>query len=317
MTLNLNFKEILESQEKFSQNFYDKNLLNSKDKEEILKTLCLGLQQETSQIVSSTNFKVYNKENYELNKGNLLFGIVDSMRYLFALSNLYDITPEEIVSSYQQKDIFLNKQLELKDRKYSGQNVIVVDIDDIICDFRGYFNNWLEVNYSIKIDPNSTSYYTTKEVKEIGLSPEVVFETFLDKDEMLNIPLLPGAKEFLDYTNSKNIYIQLLTSRPEGHLKCRYQTYAWLEKNNVYYDSISFAPEKYIWLSKKDYYLENKVIFAIDDSPKHSLEYASHGVDVVVPDLPYNKGAVDDRIKRFIREDFFCELKKLIWNLFV
>ena len=306
----IDLQKIFDDQENFSQNFYDKKHLSSKEKEEILKTLCLGLQQETSQIVSSTNFKVYNKETYEINKGNLLFGIADSLRYLIALSNLYDINPEDIISSYSQKDIFLKNQHRINTEEKEISKVIIVDIDDILCDFRSYFNSWLETEYGVDIDKNSESYYTTKEVKEIGLSPEAVFEEFLDRDELLNIPLIEGGKEFLEAAKENNIYVQLLTSRPEFNLKCKYQTYTWLDQNKIHYDNLGFAPEKFIWLSKKEYYLQNKVAFAIDDSPKHALEYATHGIKVAIPNLPYNKNAVHENIERFQRESMFESLKE-------
>jgi hypothetical protein len=71
-------------------------------------------------------------------------------------------------------------------------------------------------------------------------------------------------------------------------LKCVYDTYYWLSKNNIYYDNVAFSSEKYRWLADKPFFKENKISFAVDDSPKNASEYAHHGVDVYVPKRSYN-----------------------------
>jgi hypothetical protein len=310
----LNLKEVLKNQEKFSKNFYDKNQLNPKQKEELLKTLCLGLQQEVSQIVSSTNFKVFDKTCFELDKNKITFGIIDVIRYVFAMSNLYDLSEEELTSAYKEKENYLNKKLEIQKKAYiRGTNVIVFDVDDVICEFRSHFNKWLEQTYNIIIDKNSKSYYSSKEVKSFGLSPELVFEEFISSNKLLSIPVIKGAKEFIDDAKSKGYYIQLLTSRPESNLKCKYQTYMWLKNNNIYFDDLSFTPEKYIWLAKKEFFLNGDLAFAIDDSPKHAMEYSTHDVKVVIPDLPYNKNVTENKnVIRIEKKSFFDLLGNLI-----
>ena len=310
----MNLKNILDNQEEFSKNFYNKENLSLKQKEELLKTLCLGLQQEISQVVSSTNFKVFDKTNFELDKNKITFGMIDAIRYIFAISNLYDLKADDLTSAYKEKENYLNKKLEIQSRPYSkGRKVLVVDIDDIICDFRLYFNIWLEKTCGIKVNKNSTSYYSSKEVKEVGLSPEKVFEDFIQENNLLNIPVIKNAKKFLDIAKSKKYYIQLLTSRPENNLKCKYQTYMWLEKNNIYFDNLSFSPEKYIWVAKKDFFINGDLAFAIDDSPKHAMEYSSHDIKVIIPDLPYNKNIVENKnVVRLEKTDFFERLEKLI-----
>ena len=310
----MNLKEILDNQEKFSKNFYNKEKLDLKQKEELLKTLCLGLQQEISQIVSSTNFKVFDKTSFELDKNKITFGMIDAIRYIFAISNLYDLNADDLISAYKEKENYLNKKLETQNKTYTkGNKVLVVDIDDIICDFRCYFNNWLKETHNVFIDKNSTSYYSSKEVKEVGLSPEKVFEDFIQENNLVNIPTIKNAKEFLDIASAKGYYIQLLTSRPENNLKCKYQTYMWLEKNNIYFDNLSFSPEKYIWVAKKDFFINGDLAFAIDDSPKHAMEYSSHDIKVIIPSLPYNKNIIQNKnVVRLEKKNFFKQLVSLI-----
>ena len=147
----------------------------------------------------------------------------------------------------------------------------------------------MEGQYNIAIDRDSTQYYSSIAVKEIGLSPESVFEEFMRKDELLNIPALSGSKEMLDDLKNLGYEIQLLTSRPSSNLKCKYHTHQSLLDNSLYFDKLNFAQEKYIWLAKQDFYIDGRFAFAIDDSPKHVEEYVSHNVNVVMPYYEYNK----------------------------
>ena len=307
----MNFKDILLKHKEFTKDYYNVEKLSGKQKEELLKTLCLALHHEVSQIVTATNFKVFDKSVYEANKNEIVYNSVDSFRYILAILGLYNIKPEEFISAYNEKDLYLKKRKLLKEH-IPGTPVAVIDIDDVICSFRSYFNDWLYKTYNIRINKDSTSYYSSKEVKDYGMSPEGVFEVFMQNNELLNIPLIENTVNLINELKEKGFYIQLLTSRPDNNLKCKYQTYMWLNNNNVCYDNLSFAYEKYIWVSKQDYYTSGDVKFAIDDSPKHAMEYATHDVKVLMPDFPYNKNARHENIIVVKDNKFIEKVKKLI-----
>ena len=194
MKNNFNLKQIMNDHRSFTKKYYDQNNFTDKQKEEMLKTLCLALHHEVSQIVEATNFKVFSKNDYDVNTNEIVYNAVDSFRYILAILGLYDISHEQFISAYEEKDLYLNDTNSLNEHK-KGQPVAIIDIDDIIGEFRSYFNYWLFCEYNIKIDKNSTSYYSSKEVKEHGLSPEGVFELFIQKNQLLNIPLIEVMKE--------------------------------------------------------------------------------------------------------------------------
>jgi hypothetical protein len=43
-----------------------------------------------------------------------------------------------------------------------------------------------------------------------------------------------------------------------------------------------------IWAANSEYYDSESIVCAIDDSPKHTMEYAKHGIKVASPVTPYN-----------------------------
>lgn len=289
---------LMKIQQKFSDKLYDSETLCAKDKQEILKTLCLSLHEEASNISKSLDINNYQDNASNIDSDNLIYHTVDALRFLFATVNLYNIKPEEIVNAYMEKDVSLNMHLNYKEPNKS-QKVVIVDIDDVICSFREHFNNWLKEYYNVIVDKNSTSYYSSKEVTEAGLSPEKVFEVFIKDNGFKDIPVIEGAVHVLNKIKSMGYYIQLLTSRPASNLRCKYQTFEWLKNNKIPHDNIDFTPEKYLWLSKKDYYIEGRVHCAIDDSAKHSMEYATHRIKCLMPETNYNIQADHDNIIKF------------------
>ena len=126
----MDLKNYLELQEKFSNLFYNKSRMSSKQKEEMLKTLSLSLHSEITKIVSSTNYKFYDKEEFIVDKGKVLYKSVDAFRYLLAILNLYDINEDTFLKAFQHKDNYLHKDVSYRT---TSKPVVVLDIDDVLC----------------------------------------------------------------------------------------------------------------------------------------------------------------------------------------
>lgn len=298
-----NIKSLLDMQKKFGDNFYNEKNMSDEQKQEMLKTICLSMHNDVSSLANSTNFKYYSSK-IKTDETKLLYSTIDVFRYILATWNLFEISPEEINNAFIYRDIQLNESYkEIEYSKSNCEKVVVVDIDDVLCEFRKCFNQWLRDTYQVNVSDNSKSYYSSVEVKEAGYSPEIVFHEFIKQNKLVDISPITNMINFVNSLYEKGYYVQLLTSRPSENHRCHTQTYAWLKSNNVKYHSLAFSPEKYLWLSQQDYYIDNKVLFAIDDSGKHAIEYASHGIVCIMPDLSYNKNARHDNIFTFDRYD--------------
>ena len=291
-------EKLLKEQDLFSLNFYNKEELTENQKEEILKTLCLSLHHEVSQIISSTNFKIFDKTEAIVEKDKIIYNSVDAFRYILAILNLYSIEPSEFISAYKEKDTYLNYK-NRKKSSLSNSKVIVFDIDDVIANFRTTFNSWINKNYNLEIKDDNPSYYCSKEVEKINLNPNDVFDRFVQENGFLKLKPFEGVKEVLQELKEKEYSVYLLTSRPEDNLKVKYQTYKWLLDNKIPFDDLFFSPEKYVWLTQQSLFEKDKLLFAVDDSPKHALEYATHGVNVLVPETSYNADISHENITKY------------------
>lgn len=301
------FKEMMQLQKKFSDLFFDNSNLTQREKIELTKTFCLSMHSEAAQLVTAIDYKQHTESNAAPNLDRILFESVDCIRYIFAVLNLWDITPDQVMSAFSSKDNFLHMRHALTETKRRpGQKVIVCDVDDVLAQFRVPYAEFVSKNFGVEIDPFSKEYYNIEPINSAGIDPDHVFNKFISDGMFSNLPPCPKMINFLHTLRDRGYWIQLLTARPGNDARSKYDTYDWLAKNEVPFDNVDFTPEKYVWLSDKDFYREGDLICAIDDSLKHALEYARHGVDVVVPKTSYNSefsANVAKKIKRVDHDD--------------
>jgi hypothetical protein len=281
-------KNLFSVQKKFNQKLYGDNL-SDKEKAEITKTLSLCLHSEVSELMQSVTFKDHHIQTDNIDKVKMLFESVDVVRYVIAILNLNDIDADEFIRAYDDKDVYLNN-LDKDQKSWDGkQKVVIVDIDDVISEFRAHFAKHLNEEYDLYPDVESEEYYFITALSKLDMNPEQVFEKFTDQGGFRDIPVVEGAIEMLQSIRNRGYWIQLLTARPKENLKCFHDTYYWLDKHNIPYDAIDFSSEKFRWCAKSKYYDAGKIEFAIDDAPKNVSDYAKHGIFCYMPKKNYNK----------------------------
>lgn len=285
----MNLKTLFEMQ----KNFQDKHVCLKGDIEERTQKLALCAHSELSSMMEAVNYKMHHKyRDIVMNAASdkVMYEAVDVVRYMIAIMNNWCITPEQFAIAYDKKDTYLKMTAEINEKKWNKEPVVIVDLDDVVVDFRACFANWLEEMYNLKIDVNSEEYYFISALSSINVNPEKVFETFMNQGGFSRPDINSGAYRYLWDLKNEGYWIQYLTARPGDNLRCVYDTYSWIAHHCLPYDGIDFSSEKFRWCAKSSFY--NHIEFAIDDSPKHAQEYAMHGIKCIVPKMPYNKQVI-------------------------
>ena len=281
------FKTLLSQQAKFSNDLFDVKNFTEQEVIEKHKTFCLALHSEVTQLADAVHYKEHRKLKTSTDRQKILYESVDIIRYTLATLNLWGFDSTEFVDAFDSKDASLwdKKNRSLAD--WSGQNVVIVDVDDVLARFREGFFRWLNLNFDLNLTPDIPEYYYSGPTGD--MSGEQAFMKFIDEGGFRDLEVNTNVLENLRELKKKGYWIQLLTARPGDNLKCMYDTYWWLASQKVPYDNVAFSFEKYRWLSDKPFFMEGKVIAAIDDSPKHASEYASQGIRTLVPKRSYNE----------------------------
>lgn len=279
----------LSRQRAYSDLFFDPESMSDKEKEEITKTFALSLHAEVSEIASAVNFKDHRRVKVPVDHNKLLYKSVDAFRYVLALLNLWGIDSQTFTQACEDKDLYLHRRHLESENKRGNRPVVIFDADDVIAEFRISFFRYLDTKWSIKADINEKQYYSSAELQKSGIDAETAFDSFIKDGGFRSLELNNTAYEAMRMCRDAGYWVQILTARPSGNLKCFYDTHRWLHEAKVPFDSVAFSPEKYLWLTGQDFYAKKQLICAIDDSPKHASEFAKHGVPVIVPVKSYNE----------------------------
>jgi len=286
-------KRLFNLQKAYNSKVYGERfkVFNAEDIEKVTQSLALCAHAEISELISATNYKNHHNPGISnVDETKILYESVDVIRYMMAILNLWEIDSDAFLNAFMRKDVYLNERKRIDDNPWQGQPVAIVDMDDVLVEFRSGFAKWLNVKKDIWPDVESKEYYFIDALAKSGENPEGVFEEFIADHGFLDwLEPNPDAQCFLKELKAAGYWIHILTARPDDNLNCFYDTFAWLNRNNLYFDDISFSAEKFRWCAKSKYYDSGAIKFAIDDSPKHATEYATHGMHCYVPKMPYNE----------------------------
>ena len=283
-----NLPDALSRQADFSSLFFDVKQLSPKQKEELLKTFVLSMHTETTGICEAVNYKDHRLSSKPADTQKILYKSVDAYRYILAILNLWGISASSFEMALSQKDDFLHYRHQLSQKKWTGQPVVLFDMDDVLAEFRRSFCAYATEESGHFIDPESEEYYNVREFKKHGINGDAFFKTFIDNHGFLLLERNEKYCSLLKKLKDAGYWVQIVTARPETNLTAFYDTYSWLARHNIEADGVAFTPEKFVWLTEQAYYSGGKY-FAVDDSAKHAAEYAKHDVAVLVPEKPYNK----------------------------
>jgi len=261
--------------------------LSVKEKQEILKSFVLSLHAEVTDIAAAVNYKEHRQQKHVVDTQKILYKTVDAYRYLLAIMNLWGFDAGQVSDALSAKDFFLHERHRMNQKKWSGQSVVLLDIDDVIADFRENFCKYVEETLEIPMDLNSDQYYNLQSLKDRGISNEETFKNFIDGHGFTTLSCIDSYFQLYKKLKDEGYWIQVITARPGDNLTGFYDTYMWLVKNGIEADGVTFTPEKFRWTAQQEFFSKTK-IFAIDDSPKHASEYAKHGIPTLVPEQTYN-----------------------------
>jgi hypothetical protein len=301
---NVTIGQMFERQKEFSENFFNHESLTEDERERLTLHFAASLQKEVGDILSGVNYRHHRPTDKAPEIGKIVHESVDAFRYLLAILNVWGVTAEDFEDAFDVRDLHLNFRHDHEKTVWEGQPVIVFDVDDVLTPFRLSCTEWVEREMNVKIDPDSTMYYSIT---------EEMYMSFIENRQLRDMPTKPGMVEVVNRLYDEGYWIQLLTARPKEHLVCKYDTIAWLEHVGLKCHRVSFTPEKYLWLARTDYFEKGQVVCAVDDSAKHALEYAKHGIPTLSPRTPSN-GELEG-VKNIQMYDEAEELYAMITNL--
>lgn len=283
----MTLKEMLQRQHAFSDLFFDSRTFSDSEREQMTKSFALELHSEVSDLVSSINFKDHRMDRKMPDRTKIMYESVDVIRYLMAIMNVWNISEKEFVDAFDDKDAYLHFRHDLSQKSWDGRPVAIVDMDDVLAEFRRAFFDWLEKSKGAIISYDCPEYYAASAAQNLGHNTETLFKEFIAERKLRDIPAVTDAASFTHELKQMGFWVQILTARPADNPLCLFDTARWLQKSGLYFDDVAFSGEKFRWIIQSKF--AGHVALCVDDSPKHAAEFASHGLRTFSPIQPYNK----------------------------
>lgn len=253
--------------------------------------LLLSLHEEIGELSRSLRSKPHVLQERPP-AGNVLDGIVDTLKLLLCVAHANGLTPEEINQAFKSKTELVKTRRDQYINKLAHETVFVTDLDGCVADIKPFISDVQCGNYgsqagSIEIEQRKWDWY--------------------EKGGFLDLPVLPGARDALHAIRDAGNKIAIITARPSWvHRRVAWDTQSWLKQNDIPYDVLAFGKDKYDELVKCVF--PAKVLAFVEDRDKHAMEIAAQRVPVLLMDTEWNQHVGDSEyVKRVFSWDNILE----------
>jgi len=262
----------------------------------------LLINKELMEVLDETEFKPHRKiTGKKTVRSNLTEELVDVFKYFMCLCQVHGVTAEELMDEYHRKSNVV-KQRFYQERvlKYDGK-IVGVDIDGVLADYPRSFIEF--------VNEKTGNHYPWQNIREYNIS-DVLIKWGLNPDDAARlkhlyrdsgqkrfIPVIEGARQFLDELKYMGYTVVLLTSRPINRYKRIFaDTQYWLVENKLHYDVILFDEAKGERLVKE--FGQDKVEFFVDDVAGFANGISDAGLKCYLIDKAYNQVPIKDNVIR-------------------
>lgn len=243
------------------------------------------------------NWKAHRKQSTAFVRDNMAIEIVDLLKFVMSLAEVWGITPDELLDWTGKKSEMLDVLYQQENAPDPvGKHIVVCDLDGTIADWRSSFLHWAAKEKGVKLglDPQETLSMDV----DLGIQ----YERYLElKHEFEALGNYASLKPFYDgvitlrHLIGQGVQVHVFTARPVGFKRTWMDSYQWLRKHQLDVSSLELGSESRIVRALRWLELGNKVVM-FEDNPELMLRAAHSGIRVIARSTPYNHHLFHPRI---------------------
>lgn len=243
----------------------------------------LYMTEELVELLRAIRYKVHRRPiGWKPSEAAVRDQLADLLKYLISLFQIWGLGPTDMIREYWRKSMVCRQRYSEEFVLNLEQPTAVVDIDNVLADYITGFAEWAMAKF-----PEHEAKFKLALQKRLWMSggslaiAEPVWQDMklrfrLDGGKR-DLPLMPGAREFLESLRSQGLNIVLLTSRPIDRYPNLYSdTLQWLKSNDLPFDFIWWATDKAEELLVRG--MKPWVQFVVDDSWQFVRQCAQAGM---------------------------------------
>ena len=291
-------KDIWKDQKRFNSNFLDFENMEQDDKVEQTKEYILHLHSEADELLREMAWKNHRKTDKNIIKSNMKEELIDIFKYWLSIVTLWDFSMDEMIEEYWRKSKVVEQRYKQeKALDFESSNIIGVDIDGVLAAYPEHFLNFINKEIGTDYKVEDVTEYNIYEALDLPHNTTKKLKgKFRETGEKRFIPILNGAKEFLDLFSEMGYKIVLLSARPYKKYKRIFaDTQEWLDKNNLAHDAILWDEDKCNRLVRE--FGSNSVEFFVEDNLSNANSVAKE-CKVYLINKPYNTGETHKNVVR-------------------
>lgn len=241
-------------------------------------------ESEMHELLRTLPWKKHRNVSIPENKAHMHEEGIDTLKCVMSLLQIIGIeTLDQLVDVYWSKTAVVRQRYREEWKTKIEDRCIIVDIDNVICDYIGGMILWLSENTHLSVATlnrlrNSRPYI---DAEAVGV-PNDLWQTwkhrFRTTGAKRHLPVFSEAVLFLQRMRMDGVQIVLLTSRPiDRYPNIFTDTVLCLDNNRVPYDYIWWSTDKGERILQMEGFRE-RVLFAIDDDKRYIDQFSSIGV---------------------------------------
>lgn len=237
-----------------------------------VKEMVLNIHSESDELLRTTRWKNHRRNpNWMPNREHQLEEMIDLFKLWLTLVDTLQFSPQQVEEAYWRKSAVCRQRHAEEWVMRMDRPIAVVDIDNVLADYISGFCRWLGERapfFAREADVlRERRAYLNAE--STGMTPEEwqrFKHEFRVTGQKRSLPLMPGAREFLDRLHAAGFLVVLLTSRPIDRYPNIYSdTIWWLRQNGLRHDMVWWALDKAERISLSGGM--KMVRFIVDDDP--------------------------------------------------
>jgi NTP pyrophosphatase (non-canonical NTP hydrolase) len=286
--------EIWYQQIEYNRKVFEKQ---SRTSAEWMQTYLLGLISECGELLQEMNWKQHRLDYAEEFGPNVPEELADITKYVFSMWQIMGIRPDQMLQFLWDKGVMLEQKFQQEHRpRVQGKDVMLLDLDGVIADFRLGFENWImrSERYAMELSPILEERMATLHMDiNKGWSYPLYSQAKLQFEQgggYAELPCIQTVVDAVKILQSKGFYLIIWTARPGRELERVWKdTWNWLQRFELQPDEFHFGGDERVADAIRLRREHNRVI-ALEDNPGLIQRYLTNDIPVFCIPQPYNAG---------------------------
>lgn len=290
--LGRKMREIWEDQRAFNLLFRSQPDSETMLSEQV-RDFVLYTESELHELLRTMPWRKHRRVPIQYNEAHAHEEGMDAFKFILSILQIIGVASlEQLIEEYWRKTAVVRQRYQEEWVTKVDRPCVVIDIDNVLCDYIGGLCDWLPSQFEVPDDSASPELRARIETirrtgqfinaHSLGIPDESwqkIKHTFRVGGFKRRLPVFPDVYTFLYRMRADGYQIVLLTSRPiDRYPNIFTDTILWLNDNHLPYDFVWWATDKAERIAQVEGFKQH-IRFAVDDDHRYVEQFSSAGIE--------------------------------------